>query len=164
MHKFAAHNQKFLEKLRDRTEKAAKDEKSGPVGIGIAEIAALFLQLLPQVLPIFAACKKQPPTPPPIPAPLVAAGVTQETWEQAHGAKFAATQSKAKKGHAHSGGFIPAIVNNTAAEIAKAKGIKHTKDAKPMAIASLQAGFEEPVEDMATAMQEAKDNAAVINP
>jgi hypothetical protein len=134
-------------------------DKAGgePFGIDPISIFMLFLDLLPKILPLFAACKVQPPPPPPLPSVLAAVGVTPETWQQAHGAKFASGKSANKDGS----GFSNIAIRRCSVEIAKAKGIKK-KAARPLAIASLETGRDETVDEIAVAMQQAKSNAAAL--
>src|SRR5690242_5478573 len=88
--------------MSKRADKAAKNDGEQPVGLPIIEIATLFLNLLsnPSVAALIASCKKKPPTPPPVPASLVAEGITEETWKQANDSKFGSQNSVAnnKKG------------------------------------------------------------------
>lgn len=142
-----------VERIRTRAEKASADA-GDPVGFGFLEIVMLGLEMFTKFAPLMEFCKTPVPPTPPVPEPLAAVGVTQETWHQACVSKFAAQESSDGNG-----GFTKSALRRTTAEIRKSKRIKR-KQAAPMALAALQTAFEESAEDIAIAAQSVKSNAS----
>lgn len=107
---------------------------------------------LTQLIPLLQGiCKKKPPTPAPVPASLAAIGVSQSTWEDASNAKWAATESWNGDGK----GYKAMAVNQAAKKLMQTQGITR-KQAKPLAIASLDSSRTESIEDIATTMHGVK--------
>lgn len=104
------------------------------------------MDMVTRFMSMLALCPKKPPIPPdpPLPPALESVGVTADIWHKVHVGKFAAMNSV--KGDS----FTPWSINQTKKQIAKAKGIK-PKAAKPLAIAALEAGRDETLEDLAVA-------------
>lgn len=103
--------------------------------------------ILPLIQQLAAICNKIPPTPPPVPANLVALGVTKAVYGQAFQANWGAQEAKTSKG------FRPAVVNKTAKKLADANATKKKLE-KSAAIAALTISFEESVDDVALAIHE----------
>lgn len=148
--KFSKKVSNFGSRFSQRADAAAGE----PVGMDLITIATLALSIWSQVKQAFALCKVQPPAPIPVPVALAEQGVTEETWVEANGLKFAAHQSKGKNTE-----FSKAAIKRVSDVIAESKKIKR-KAAKPTAIAALQSGRDEPVDAIAIAMQQIKDNEA----
>ena len=130
---------------------AAEDRR---LGLDPISIFTLLANMLPSILQAFAACKKQPPSPGPVPTALAAVGVTQDTWEQANAAKYGAQEA------AVGSGFSTWAINRAAKEIMKSQH-KKKKDAKPMAIAALETARDESIEEMCVSLQQVKSNNGI---
>lgn len=129
-----------------------------PVGIPLMELLPVIMDVASRFMALLGMCPKKPPIPPtpPLPPALAAVGVTTDIWKQVNVGKHAALQSVSGNG------FTKWSINKTAKEIAKSKGIKK-KAAVPLAIAALEAGRDETVEDLAVAAVEAKRMAASLS-
>ena len=144
---------KLLDRIQQRSVKAsAKEADSEPVGSVLA-IIGIVLEMFAKFAPLLEFCKTPVPPTPPVPDTLSAVGVTQETYHQAFVSKFGAEQS------VEGDGFKKAAIRRATTEIKKSKGIKR-KAALPLAIAALQAGRDETLEDLAVVAQQVKDNAS----
>lgn len=139
-----------IDRMRIRAEQAAAEDGQ-PVGFDFITIATLIVQLLPALSGIFAACKKQPPAPTPVPAALAAVGVTAETWDEACRSKYLAESSR------RGDRFAPGAVIDATRSVMQVQGVKR-KAAKPKAVSALKTSYEESVEDLAVAFQAAKSN------
>lgn len=111
------------------------------------ELLPLIMDMVTRFVGMLALCPKKPPIPPdpPLPPALVAVGVTPDIWHKVNVGKFAALQSVSGDS------FTAWSIRQTTKEIAKSKGIKR-KAARPLAIATLEAGRDESAEDMAVAV------------
>ena len=114
-----------------------------PMGIDITMI----ITLISTLLPLIANCRKQPPAPTPTPANLLAEGVTDKAWKDAHDSKWTATEAWNGRRYA------AATLNNTAREIADKEGIK-MRAARPKAVAVLDSARNETMTDMARTMSQ----------
>lgn len=148
----AARSVNLLERVRMRAE-AASAAGGDPIGFGFLELIPLILDMAAKFIPLLANCKQQPPPTPPVPAALIASGVTGDTWTKAWVSKYAAMQS------VDGDGFSKAALRRATAEIRKSKHVKK-KAATPMALAALQSGRDETAEDIAIAMQGVVSNAS----
>jgi hypothetical protein len=154
---FSARAVRVLDGIRVRAESHAASAGE-PVGIPLLELLPLIMDIATRFASILALCPKKPPVPPtpPLPPALEAVGVTPDIWKQVNVGKYAAMQSVSGDS------FTNWSINKTAKEIAKVKNIKR-KAAKPLAIASLEAGRDETAEDLAIAMVDAKRTAAAMS-
>lgn len=142
--------------MRSRTEAASVAENGAPLGIGFIELLPLIMDMVTKFLPILASCKQKPPPTPPVPPALSAVGVTQDTFHKAFVSKYAAEQSVKDDGS-----FYPIAIRRAKVEIAKSKGIKK-KAALPLAIAALESGRDETLEDIAIGLQSVVSNASAL--
>lgn len=144
---------KLLDRIQQRSVKAsAREAGSEPVGSVLA-IIGIVLEMFAKFAPLLEFCKTPIPPTPPVPETLAAVGVTQETFHEAFVSKFGAEQS------VEGDGFKKSAIRRATAEIKKSKGIKR-KAALPLAIAALQTGRDETVEDLAVAAQQVKNSAS----
>lgn len=150
---YSAQSVGVIDRMRMRAERAAAEDGQ-PMGFDFITIATLIVQMLPALSSLFAACKKQPPEPTPVPVALAAVGVSDETWNEANRSKFLATESR------NGNRFRPGAVMEGTRSVMKAQGVKR-KVAKPKAVSALQTSYEETVEDLAVAFQSAKKNQSV---
>jgi hypothetical protein len=104
--------------------------------------------ILPLIQQLAALCNKTPPTPPPVPAELVAKGVNQEAYGKAFQSNWGAVEARNNQGK-----FRVAVVNRMAKQLADQNGTKKKLE-KPAAIAALTVSYEESVDDVALAIQE----------
>lgn len=149
----SARSLKLIDRIQQRSARAsAREAGSEPVGSVLA-IIGIVLEMFAKFAPLLEFCKTPVPPTPPVPDSLSAVGVTEETWHQAFVSKFGATQS------VDGDGFKPAALRRATTEIRKSKHIKR-KAALPLALAALQTGRDETVEDLAIAAQQVKDNAS----
>lgn len=135
-----------IDKLRETAE---RNDDSKILKFDIITIITAITSLLPLLQGLFPNCKKKPPDPTPVPAPLSSIGVSQDSWNQACQAKWVATD--AWNGTKYRANVLKASVDKLVAE----QNIKR-KAARPLAIASLDTSRTESAEDLAATIHGVK--------